>query len=43
MNHGQIVPRDKHGGEGGIRTLGTGHPVQLLSRQPRSATPAPLR
>ena len=32
-----------NGGEGGIRTLGTGPPVHLLSRQPRSATPAPLR
>ncbi len=29
-------------GEGGIRTHGPGCPRQLLSREPRSATPAPL-
>jgi hypothetical protein len=32
-----------HGGEGGIRTLGTGCPVQLFSRQSSSTTPAPLQ
>ena len=36
------IEEDKIGGEGGIRTPGTVLPVQLLSRQPRSATPAPL-
>ena len=33
----------RFGGEGGIRTLGAGFPAQLLSRQPCSTTPAPLR
>ena len=31
------------GGEGGIRTPGPGSPGQLLSKQPCSTTPAPLR
>ena len=35
--------REFDGGEGGIRTLGAGLPAQLLSRQPCSSTPAPLR
>ena len=34
---------DSIGGEGGIRTRGPGCPGQLLSRQPCSTTPAPLR
>src|SRR3989338_10925943 len=33
----------KKNGEAGIRTLGPGSPGQLLSRQLRSATPAPLQ
>jgi hypothetical protein len=31
------------GGEGGIRTLGKGYPLQQLSRLPPSATRSPLR
>ena len=33
----------KTGGEGGIRTLGTGFPVQRFSKPAHSATLAPLR
>ena len=38
----RTVSARSSGGEGGIRTLGPGHPGQLLSRQPCSTTPAPL-
>ncbi len=31
-----------YGGEGGIRTLGTGKPVHPISSRVRSTTPAPL-
>ena len=37
-----IFRKAKNGGEAGVRTLGSSYPDQLLSRQLRSATPAPL-
>ena len=35
--------RSKSGGEGGIRTLGTGYPAQQISSMPPSATRSSLQ
>ncbi len=39
----KLCSTEKYGGEGGIRTLGTGYPVRRLSKPVHSTTLPPLR